>query len=140
MKCKDCACYKDEWCSMLTHSPDPDMERDCGHFIRAQRWVPVTERLPETGEPVLAYCKCGTCKGGYVCCALYVAPGTYEEDSDFSWDYEALGDYNEEKDSYGIPAGWYERIHNWDDYGCVRIYSNVTHRMPLPEPPEVSDH
>ena len=50
MKCKDCACYKDNWCTMLTHSPDPDMERDCGHFIRAQRWIPVTERLPETGE------------------------------------------------------------------------------------------
>ena len=139
MKCKDCANYKEEWCSIMSDSPDPDMERDCGHFIRAQRWVPVTERLPETWEPVLAYCKYGTCKGGYVCCAFYVAPGTYEEDSDFSWDYEALGDYNEEKDSYEIPAGWYERIHNWDDYGSVRIYSNVTHWMPLPEPPEVID-
>lgn len=31
MKCKDCACYKNEWCSMVTDSPDPDMERDCGH-------------------------------------------------------------------------------------------------------------
>ena len=47
MKCKDCACYKDEWCSMVTDSPDPDMERDCAHFIRAWRWIPVTERLPE---------------------------------------------------------------------------------------------
>ena len=139
MKCKDCACYKNERCSMVTDSPDPDMERDCGDFIRAQRWIPVEERLPDTEDPVLAYCKYGTCEGGYVCCAFYVAPGTYEEDSDFSWDYEALGDYNEEKDSYEIPAGWYERIHNWDDYGSVRIYSNVTHWMPLPEPPEVSE-
>lgn len=104
------------------------------------RWISVTERMPETWEPVLAYCKYGTREGGYVCCAFYVAPGTYEEDSDFSWDYEVLGDYNEEKDSYEIPAGWYERIHNWDDYGSVGIYSNVTHWMPLPEPPEVSDH
>lgn len=136
MKCKNCACYKDEWCSMVTNSPDPNMERDCGHFIRAQRWIPVTERLPETSDTVLVYCKYGTCKGGYVCCAFYVAPGTYEEDTDFTWDYEALGNYNEEKDSYEIPAGWYERIHNWDDYGSVGIYSNVTHWMPLPEPPE----
>lgn len=104
--------------------------------ILRPRWIPVTERLPDTEDPVLAYCKYGTCKGGYVCSAFYVAPGTYEEDSDFSWDYEALGDYNEEKDSYEIPAGWYERIHNWDDYGSVRIYGNVTHWMPLPEPPE----
>ena len=103
------------------------------------RWIPVTERLPDTEDPVLAYCKYGTCEGGYVCCAFYVAPGTYEEDSDFSWDYEALGDYNEEKDSWEIPAGWYERIHNWDDYGSVAIYDTVTHWMPLPEPPEVSE-
>lgn len=138
MKCKDCACYKDLWCTMVTDSPDPDMERECAHFIRAQRWIPVAERLPETWEPVLAYCKYGTCEGGYVCCAFYVAPGTYEEDSDLSWDYEALGDYNEEKDSYEIPAGWYERIHNWDDYGSVAIYSTVTHWMPMPESPEVT--
>lgn len=105
MKCKDCACYKDEWCSMITDSPDPDMERDCGHFIRPQRWIPITERLPETEEPVLAYCKFGMCKGGYVCSAFYVAPGTYEEDSDFPWELEALGDYNEDKDSWEIPAG-----------------------------------
>ena len=104
------------------------------------RWIPVTERLPETWEPVLAYCKFGMCKGGYVCSAFYVAPGTYEEDSDFPWELEALGDYNEDKDSWEIPAGWYERIHNWDDYGSVAIYSTVTHWMPLPEPPEVSDH
>lgn len=31
----------------------PDMERDCAHFIRAQRWIPVTERLPPRKEPVL---------------------------------------------------------------------------------------
>lgn len=136
MKCKDCACYKDNWCTMVTDSPDPDMARDCAHFIQAQRWIPVTERMPETYENVLAYCKYENAKGGYVCSAFYVAPGTYEEDSDFIWDYEALGDYNEERDSYEIPAGWYERIHNWDDYGSVKIYSTVTHWMPLPEPPE----
>ena len=50
MKCKDCACYKDMWCTMVTDSPDLDMERDCGHFIRSQRWIPVTERLPDTRE------------------------------------------------------------------------------------------
>lgn len=55
MKCKDCAYYKDEWCSMVTDSPAPDMERDCGHFIKVQRWIPVTERLPDTDKDVLVY-------------------------------------------------------------------------------------
>ena len=137
MKCKNCVNYKEEWCSIMSDSPDPDMDRDCGHFVPSNKWIPVTERLPETWEPVLVYCKYENAKGGYVCSAFYVAPGTYEEDSDFTWDYEALGDYNEERDSFEIPAGWYERIHNWDDYGSVKIYSTVTHWMPLPAPPEV---
>ena len=34
MKCKDCACYKDEWCSMLTHSPDLDELRE---MVQAKR-------------------------------------------------------------------------------------------------------
>ena len=38
---------------MDLRSPDPDMERDCGHFIRAHRWIPVTERMPPRKEPVL---------------------------------------------------------------------------------------
>ena len=35
MKCKDCALYIDYWCDMVKDSPDPDMERDCAHFIQA---------------------------------------------------------------------------------------------------------
>lgn len=65
MKCKDCACYKDEWCSMVTDSPDPDMERDCGHFIREQRWIPVTERLPEKQKDVLIYFENGNAAVGF---------------------------------------------------------------------------
>lgn len=53
MKCKDCACYKDEWCSIMSDSPDPDMERDCGNFIQAQRWIPRFNRTPEPGKDVL---------------------------------------------------------------------------------------
>ena len=55
MKCKDCACYKDQWCTIVTDSPDPDMERDCGHFIRVSRWILVTERLPVEAKKVLCF-------------------------------------------------------------------------------------
>ena len=133
MKCKDCAFYKDHWCTMVTDSPDPDMERDCAHFIQAQRWVPVTERLPEAEEEVLAFCKCG--RRGYICEALYIPPETYREDSGFIWDWEVCDKYNEERDDYTINPGWYERVHNWDEYGCVAVQDTVTHWMPLPEPP-----
>jgi len=49
MKCKDCACYKDMWCTMVTDRPDPDMERDCAHITREQvekmrgAWVYMTD-------------------------------------------------------------------------------------------------
>ena len=57
MKCKDCACYKDRWCTMVTDSPDPDMERDCGHFIKAHRWIPVTDQLPGVSGKYLCVTK-----------------------------------------------------------------------------------
>lgn len=102
MKCKDCACYKNEWCSMVTDSPDPDMERDCGHFIRAQRWIPVTERMPEQMEWVLAFTR-GRRK------------------------YQVVRYDN-------IMDDWDSTIAN---KGFIKPH--VTHWMPLPEPPEVSE-
>lgn len=127
MKCKDCACYKDEWCSMLTHSPDPDMERDCGHFIRAQRWVPVTERLPETdGEnthahDVLVYIpKRDGCNqhGIYVGKVRHIPPD------------DGRGNF------WGIKT----EASDWTVWGWGYLETPVvTHWMPLPEPPEVSE-
>lgn len=103
MKCKDCACYKDNWCTMVTDSPDPDMERDCGHFIRARRWIPVTERLPVEAKKVL--------------CFLALSGGQMVETGYY------MGD-----------EGWYYTGIEAPHHGIV------THWMPLPEPPEVSDH
>ena len=100
------------------------------------RWIPVTELLPEAEQQVLAYCRYGT-TGGYICKAIYIPPETYREDSGFDWDWDVCNTYNEERDDYEIDPGWYERIHNWDEYGSVGINDKVTHWMPLPEAPEV---
>lgn len=107
MKCKDCAYYKDEWCSMVTDSPDPDMERDCGHFIRAQRWIPVEERLPHDFESVVV-----------------IASGRPNSYVELYYSYE-LGYHN----GFGWRVNAYP---NWDN-------PIVSHWMPLPEPPEVSE-
>lgn len=101
MKCKDCACYKNEWCTMVTDSPDPDMERDCGHFIRSQRWTPVEERLPDTDKDVLVYATTKFIGGSKI------AIDKLEE--------------GEQRPIWLYTHGWFE----------------VTHWMPLPEPPEV---
>lgn len=127
MKCKDCACYKDMWCSMMTFSPDPDMELDCGHFIRAQRWTPVTERLPETdGEnthahDVLVYIpKRNGCNqhGIYVGKVHHIPPD------------DGSGNF------WGIKT----KASDWTVWGWSYFETPVvTHWMPLPELPEVSD-
>lgn len=43
-------------------------------------------------------------------------------------------DYCEEDDEYYLKEGWYEIIHNWDEYGSIVIGDFVTHWMPRPEP------
>ena len=112
MKCKDCACYKNEWCSMVTDSPDPDMERDCGHFIRAQRWIPTKEQMPENF-------------GGYLV-------------SDGSMVREAIFMTLDMFKIYHLPVGWYYANHYYHSFDPCHDF--ITHWMPLPEPPEVSDH
>lgn len=104
--------------------------------LKSVKWIPVAEQLPEAEQEVLVYCKCG--RGGYICEALYIPPETYREDSGYEWDWEVCDKYNEERDDYAINPGWYERVHNWDEYSCVGVQDPVTHWMPLPEPPEVN--
>lgn len=127
MKCKDCACYKDEWCSMVNDRPDPDMERDCGHFIRAQRWIPVTERLPETdgknthAHDVLVYIpkRDGCNQHG-----IYLGKLSYVPPDDGSGNF------------WGIKT----EASDWTVWSWGYLETPVvTHWMPLPEPPEVSE-
>ena len=98
------------------------------------KWIPVTERLPESGKHVLVACK--TPMGQYVCdgyyCSYHSLTGGVGDD------FATI--YDEDDDEYYLMPGWYEVIKNWDDYNSITIYDTVTHWMPLPEPPkEVSD-
>jgi hypothetical protein len=94
-------------------------------------WVPVTDRLPKSGQTVLA---CYTNRAGNVRCirAEWVAAKSVEANSDNS----DIGVYDEATDTFYDPEGWYERIDNWDDYSAVLVCEGeVTHWMPLPAEP-----
>lgn len=97
-------------------------------------WIKCSERMPKTSGPVLAFYvnRCG--KGRRVR-AKYVPFRQVEAGCETE---EICTDYDEEKDIYYLSEGWYELIDNWDDYSSIVITEgNVTHWMPLPEPPSL---
>lgn len=100
------------------------------------KWIPVTERLPESGVHVLVCCEIrsgGTVYKRYVCDGYYAKRFT-EQTWNNSGDIAC--EYREEDDEYYLLEGWYEIIKNWDDYNSIVIGDFVTHWMPLPEPPK----
>lgn len=102
----------------------------------AQRWIPVTERPPESGKHVLLCCEVKPSKGKYVCDGYYAAPKTIVGGcgGDFATEYD------EEKDEYFLLEGYYEVIKNWDDFSSIAIEDVVTHWMPLSDPPKGETH
>ena len=128
------------------------LERDALALIRqqqerikeleaGQKWISVKDRMPESGKHVLVTCEIRSLYGykkQYVCEAYYaenhsISEGKYSEDTD-------CYDYSEEDDEYYLKEGWYEVIHNWDEYGSVVIGDFVTNWMPLPEPSKEEEH
>lgn len=96
-------------------------------------WISANDHLPKPEEEVRLFCK--SKHDVYQCQGFYIPEKMNEEDSNFIWDYEALN-YDEENDVDYVQSGWYERIHNWDDYGAVTINDEVLYWMPLPDNPE----
>lgn len=110
------------------------------HYIKVPekpKWISVEERLPDAEQEVRVLCKASwdSCYR-YQCQGFYEPKGMLRENSNYGWDYECCSEYSEEDDDYFVNPGWYERIHNWDDYSAVGIADEVTHWMPLPEAPK----
>lgn len=88
------------------------------------------ETAPKSTTILVFYKNCFG--NGRIVKARYVEKDTEESDGEYSDNAE----YNEEKDMYFTPEGWYELIDNWPDYSSCHIHEGEpTHWMPLPEFP-----
>lgn len=104
------------------------------------RWIPVSERLPENEQEVEISCKrTYIASGNEEKTAYFTARAFYEdgkmntEDSWFSWwDSCDNWEYDEEKDAYIIPEGWWEYVTFSEEFGVVD--SEVLAWRPLTEP------
>lgn len=102
------------------------------------KWISVKERMPESGEKVIARLQSKTFHR-YRPITTLAHIGAHEKTTDDSdWrDCECDTEYDEENDCYWISECWYE-VNVVDDNPNWIIDSdyNVTHWMPLPEQPK----
>lgn len=113
----------------------PDAATAITDLLARLEWVSVEEKLPDAEEEVRLCCVTASGRH-YQCQGFYVPPGTHRDDSGYSWDWECCEEYDEERDDYLVNPGWYESIHNWDEYSACGITDKVTHWMPLPGLPK----
>lgn len=92
-------------------------------------WISVKDRLPPCETDVMVAFTHGVTIG------MYEDGTIHTEDSDYCWNECDDLEYCEETDDYIIPKGWWEasRFNPNDEIG--QINREVTHWMPLPEPP-----
>lgn len=129
-------CYSDlhgkrGWEALYT-APQPAPAQDVAG------WIPVTERLPNCGQAVLAYYlnRQGIRRRIR---AEYVTRWTVEAEMFADPDTECV-EYSELEDAYYVTEGWYELIDNWDEYARIAVNEGVVTRwMPLPAAPTARD-
>ena len=101
-------------------------------------WISVKDRMPESGEKVIARLQSKTFPR-YGTITILAHIGEHEQTTDdYDWrDCECDTEYDEKNDCYWIAECWYE-VNVVDDNPNWIIDSDydVTHWMPLPEPPK----
>lgn len=95
----------------------------------ATAWIPITDKLPEPGVPVIALVNPNEYGKTYRIRAQWAPAKTLE----LHFDAEG-GEYDEETDKYYCEEGWYET--NEFEEVHWNVHGTVTHWQPLPEIPE----
>lgn len=102
-------------------------------------WIPITEKMPNPKQRAYIVCERPRHGGGVIqfqTMAEYVPYMTIIEENYMSDEWEGCGDYDEEKDIYYAPEGWYEYQSEAEIY--YQVSARVTHWMPLFKLPESS--
>lgn len=103
----------------------------------AQKWIPVTERLPQSETIVLVSALTKGFTYRHTLMAAHIGHHEFTTE-EYGWqEYEGETEYDEKEDCFWIPECWYE-VNAVEDNGNWVIDSDyeVTHWMPLPEPPK----
>ena len=97
----------------------------------ADAWIPVSERLPDSGSTVISYYLNSYGKGRTIR-AQHVEAWTIEAEDVADVGTDCV-EYSEQDDCYYLLQGWYECIDNLDEYYRVAVTEGpITHWMPLP--------
>jgi hypothetical protein len=118
---------------MNTEQNQPETTRTVSRLDAVlDAWMPVKDHFPEPGKMVLACYKNSAGEWRIIC--GYWTPENFMESGPNS----EIGEYDEARDKYYDPPGWYERIDNCDEYSHFAVCEGeVSHWMPMPSTPSV---
>jgi hypothetical protein len=98
-------------------------------------WISVDDRLPEIERNVLIVTKSTYSGSLRVNQAFYENGEIGECESDYSWSTSYIDmSYDEDKDDYIVPKGWYVDNDYLEEF--CEVTDEVLYWRPLPEPPK----
>ena len=127
--------YTEDYCGNTISKIVSDAHKMAISALERDRWIPVTERLPEPEKEVSltverrdAYGKCRR----FTVRAIYEDGSVDRYNSNYEWDDELDFDYDSETDTFFVPKGWFEAVTYIEHFQAIPDF-DIAWR-PLPEP------
>lgn len=109
----------------VVQEPNKYSRDDAIYIIESQptvnQWIPVSERLPKSEEEVevtvVRKYKANECR--FTCRAIYESGEVWSSDSYLNWDDLDDSTYNEDKDDWLVPEGWFESVSYREQFDVI---------------------